>query len=107
MKIMGKKTNITTKATAPAKPGVKTTTKQPADRKAAAAFPKQVKSTVPKTRRASKPAAAKGAAITAEDIALRAYYIAEKRRHNGLPGDEHRDWIEAERQLRAERKSLK
>jgi hypothetical protein len=35
-------------------------------------------------------------------VALRAYYISEKRRFNGLPGDEHQDWLEAERQIAAE-----
>ena len=37
-----------------------------------------------------------------DDIATRAYYLEEKRRTDGLPGDEQQDWIEAERQLRAE-----
>ena len=36
------------------------------------------------------------------DIALRAYYIAERRRNLDLPGDEMGDWVEAERQLRTE-----
>ncbi len=40
--------------------------------------------------------------ISNDDIALRAYFISEKRRAKGLPGDEAHDWIEAERQLRAE-----
>lgn len=40
--------------------------------------------------------------ITNDDIALRAYFIAEKRRHNGHWGDETGDWVEAERQLREE-----
>jgi hypothetical protein len=40
--------------------------------------------------------------ISTDDIALRAYFIAEKRHADGLPGDEHQDWVEAERQLRAE-----
>ena len=61
--------------------------------------------------KATKPAAKKaaalkkansGAAFTADDIALRAYFIAEKRQTQGLPGDEHQDWVEAERQLAAE-----
>jgi len=104
---MGKKTTTPTKVAAPAKPAAKaTTTKRPAARKTVAAPAKQAQPTAPKARRASKPAA-RGAAITGEDIALRAYFIAEKRRHNGLSGDEHHDWIEAERQIRSERKSLK
>jgi hypothetical protein len=34
------------------------------------------------------------------EIALQAYYIAERRRNLGLPGDPQSDWLEAERQLR-------
>ena len=37
--------------------------------------------------------------ITIEDISLRAYFIAERRKSYGLPGDETADWVEAERQL--------
>ena len=42
--------------------------------------------------------------ISREEIALRAYFIAEKRHRDGLPGNEHLDWLEAEKQLQAERK---
>src|SRR5438105_14951776 len=45
----------------------------------------------------------KRAVFSNDDIALRAYFIAEKRRNRGIPGDEHQDWLEAERQLRAEK----
>ena len=38
--------------------------------------------------------------VTNEDIALKAYYLAERRRHLGLPGDPQSDWLEAERLLR-------
>jgi hypothetical protein len=34
-----------------------------------------------------------------EDIALRAYFIAERRQKLGWFGDETQDWVEAERQL--------
>jgi hypothetical protein len=37
--------------------------------------------------------------ITNDDIALRAYYISERRQHLGLPGDAQSDWLEAEKQL--------
>lgn len=37
--------------------------------------------------------------VTTEDISLRAYFIGERRRHLGLPGDPESDWLEAERQL--------
>jgi hypothetical protein len=40
--------------------------------------------------------------LSADDIALRAYYLAEHRRSLNLPGDELADWVEAERQLRKE-----
>ncbi len=40
--------------------------------------------------------------LSADDIALRAYYLAEHRRSLKLPGDELADWVEAERQLRKE-----
>jgi hypothetical protein len=38
--------------------------------------------------------------ITSGDIALKAYYLAERRRQLGLPGDPESDWLEAERLLR-------
>ena len=40
--------------------------------------------------------------FSTHDIALRAYYIAERRGKLGLPGDEMGDWVEAERQLSTE-----
>ena len=51
-----------------------------------------------------KPPQIKRAAITItiEDISLRAYFIAERRKSHGLPGDETSDWVEAERQLLVE-----
>jgi hypothetical protein len=51
--------------------------------------------------------------ISNEDIALRAYYIAERRQKMGWPGNSADDWLEAEAQLReearaaAKRQSLK
>jgi hypothetical protein len=77
--------------------------------------------TAPKGRVASKPKVAtrtadaapaaktakkktvKQPTIRTEDIALRAYFIAEKRQQLGLPGDSMSDWVEAERQLLGER----
>ncbi len=58
------------------------------------------------TAPAAKPAkkkTGKASGVGAEDIALRAYFIAEKRQQLGLPGDSLGDWIEAERQLLGER----
>jgi hypothetical protein len=40
--------------------------------------------------------------ISQDDIALRAYFISEARRARGEGGDPTGDWLEAERQLRAE-----
>jgi Protein of unknown function (DUF2934) len=40
--------------------------------------------------------------LNVEDISLRAYFIAERRRANGHHGDEATDWIAAERELRFE-----
>jgi len=45
--------------------------------------------------------------ISGDDIALRAYYIAERRQRMGWPGDSTNDWVEAERQLRAEAKKAR
>lgn len=62
---------------------------------------KAVKTAKPK---AATPAPAKPAVveISTEAIALRAYFISEARQAAGLPGTSEGDWIEAERQLRAE-----
>ena len=58
----------------------------------------------PKLTLPKKPAQIKRAAltITVEDISLRAYFIAERRKGLGWPGDETSDWVEAERQLLSE-----
>ena len=39
---------------------------------------------------------------TFEQVQLRAYFISERRRKLGLPGDESRDWLTAEQELREE-----
>jgi len=55
--------------------------------------------------KASKTASkAKPVGFSTGDIALRAYFIAEHRQRHGLPGNSHSDWIQAEKQLRAEHK---
>lgn len=59
----------------------------------------------PKATKATKPKAAKLPAPSPDDIALRAYFIAEKRQQLGLPGDSMSDWVEAEAQLVAERRT--
>ena len=83
---MGKKTDTPKLAAAPAPAA-----KKPAAKKSIAKSP------------AKKTAVAKHA-FTHDDVALRAYFIAEKRHKAGLPGDSAHDWIEAERQLIAESK---
>jgi hypothetical protein len=85
---MAKKTETKTKAAAP----VKKAAKPAAKKKPAAAKAKPAAKT-------TKPAAP---AYTQDDVALRAYFIAEKRRAEGLPGDEHGDWVAAERELAQE-----
>ena len=75
----------------------KTTTKK---KTAPAAVAK--KPAVQKTAPAKAAVPKKAAACTPDEVALRAYFIAEKRSKLGLPGDSHSDWIEAERQLTAE-----
>jgi Protein of unknown function (DUF2934) len=37
-----------------------------------------------------------------EQIRMRAYFISERRRRFGLPGDANSDWLEAKRQLLSE-----
>ena len=103
---MAKKTDSTIKpaalnGAAPAAPTpVKRTVKPAAKAKPAA---KKAKAPLAKTKRVTKKAVAPTkAGYTQEDVALRAYFISEKRHAHGLPGDEHHDWLEAERQLLAE-----
>lgn len=40
--------------------------------------------------------------ISHDEIAVRAYFISERRREMGWGGDSESDWADAERQLRAE-----
>lgn len=89
-------------APAPATPqrALKPAAKKPAATKATATKTAEPKSRAPR-KSARKPIVKAG--FTHEDVALRAYFVAEKRRVGGLPGDEHSDWVEAEHQLRAER----
>jgi hypothetical protein len=69
---------------------------------------KRTKKAAAKPVGAKKPVAKKASAKktvkrpTNEDIALRAYFIAERRHQMGWPGDSTGDWVEAERQLLAE-----
>ncbi len=95
---MGTKKTTTPKSAAPSKRAAKPAeaVKLPAPAKRATAK----KPAAPRKAEAKK--ATKAKSFTQDDIALRAYFVSEKRRAAGLPGDEHSDWIEAERQLLAE-----
>jgi hypothetical protein len=61
-----------------------------------------------KPRKSSKPKSAANTrkqtpfSPTFEQVQLRAYFISERRRKLGLPGDESHDWMAAERELRQE-----
>jgi len=55
-------------------------------------------------KKPAKAAAKKKVTFSTEDIALRAYFISEDRQRQGIEGNEHSDWIEAERQLRKEQR---
>ncbi|MBE2203108.1 MAG: DUF2934 domain-containing protein [Chthoniobacterales bacterium] len=56
----------------------------------------------PKAKKAKAAPRKKVASISPEEIGLRAYYIAERRQKMGWHGDSTSDWVEAERQLKAE-----
>jgi hypothetical protein len=65
------------------------------------------------TKKPRKSSRAKSAASTPklivdlptyEQVQLRAYFISERRRKLGLPGDESHDWLTAEQELRSELK---
>lgn len=90
----------------------KTAAKTPRARKAAAEKPKAIarKKRAPGKSSAKLPASftlepktpAAEPVIHHDDIALRAYFISERRQQMGWPGDSATDWTDAEAQLRAE-----
>jgi hypothetical protein len=92
-----KKTAKKTVESAPKEPAA---AKAPVAKKAAkkaAAKKAAAKKAAPKS---GKPAAAKPAAQPSPDSIARAAYLNYRRRvEQGLPGDSHGDWLEAERQL--------
>lgn len=80
------------------KPEKKKVVRKPAAKKAPA------KAVVPKKKASAKAAkTSTNGEVTPELIAIRAFLVWEKRAQQGLPGDEISDWVEAERQLFAER----
>lgn len=99
----GKTADAAAKAAAPVKLVKKKKSAEEPPAVALPTLPNLKKSPAPK-KKAEKAETKKAdtAVITNDDIALRAYFIAEKRRSHGHWGDEAGDWVEAERQLRAE-----
>jgi hypothetical protein len=93
-----KKEKATESAPVAAAPAVKAETKKAVTKKAV-------------TKKPRKSSKAKSAASTLklivhlptfEQVQLRAYFISERRRKLGLPGDDRHDWLAAERELREE-----
>ena len=96
--------------------GTKRTSSEGAVKKAAKLPPKRkvvarpksaeatVRATKPKSEAPSKetPAMPNRPMVSAELVALRAYFISEKRRKDGVEGDPLADWLEAERQIASE-----
>jgi hypothetical protein len=107
-----KKTKIDqNKNQAPPEPGESSTgmkiTKTPTVRQTSAkrrsSGPARKKSSVARKGKTSTPSkAGPSAAASDEQIRLRAYFISERRRRFGLPGDADSDWLEARRQLLSE-----
>ena len=55
------------------------------------------------TAKGSMPLEAAGIADPSDEaVGLRAYFISERRRRFGLPGDAESDWLEAKRQVLSE-----
>jgi hypothetical protein len=69
-------------------------------RKGAGAPKKSV--TAGKTKVSMPPETGQGGQPPDEAIRIRAYFISERRRRFGLPGDADSDWLEATRQLLSE-----
>jgi len=93
-----------------AKPATKPAAAKAPAKKAAAASKSASKPAKPAPVPAAAPAkTAKPAqpTVSRDEIALRAYYIGERRQTMGWPGDSSSDWIEAEAQLVAELKRRK
>ena len=93
--------------------GTKRTSSEGAVKKAAKLPPKRkvvartkstetaVRATKPKPE-AKAPERTASPAVSTDLVALRAYFISEKRIADGIEGDALTDWLEAERQILAE-----
>lgn len=92
-----------------AKPATKSAAKKPAQSapKSAARTTKTKKSEAAPVSKPPAPHKLAAPAVTHDEIALRAYYIGERRQMMGWPGDSSGDWVEAEAQLVAEKKRRK
>jgi hypothetical protein len=82
--------------TAPAPPPPISGVTRPASKAKPASKPKAA------ARAGGGTAAPKKNGFTQDDVALRAYFIAQRRHADGRPGNPESDWLEAERELRAE-----
>jgi hypothetical protein len=96
--------------------GTKRTSSEGAVKKAAKLPPKRkvvartksteapVRATKPKSAAPAKetPASSNRPAVSVDLVALRAYFISQKRLEDGIEGDPLADWLEAERQLSSE-----
>lgn len=100
--------NTKAKASKPVKKAAKKAPAKPAKKKAAAKEPAAVRAravsatparVVTRKRQGRSVVVGVIGSVSADDIALRAYYIAERRRSLGLPGDSQSDWLAAEREL--------
>ncbi len=78
-------------------PAKKSTKKVAAKKSAVKSAPAQKASVAKKT--AAKPAPKKAAAPSLDAIAKAAYLNYRRRTEQGLPGDNHSDWHEAERSV--------
>lgn len=102
------------KPAAKAKPAPPSVIEAPkAVKKPAAKAVKAVAAKAPaKPAKAAKKPAAKNRAkapspITQEEVALRAYFIAERRQAEGRWADPSQDWLQAEQEIAAERLAAK
>ena len=66
--------------------------------------PRKSSSKANKAKATSKTPKVISLSPTFEQVQVRAYFISERRRKLGLPGDEGHDWLTAERELLAELK---
>ena len=96
-----KKIANTSTESVPKAPAKKAATKTAAKKVASVAAPKATKTAVKKAAATPSPKAPKAASKkpSLDEIARGAYLNYRSRIANGLPGDSHNDWLEAERKL--------